>query len=641
MRNCCPSRTNSRVGFGLHSYPAVGNNSFPSRIWIGSFETHVHLVEPRKEVSDDQVGWSGGCRGIRLVVEHRDHVLAGTSRATRARGHRPGAAGRTVNRSLQVQRGGGTYQRELQIQRPGGTLDRSVTIQRGGRPGYAPGGFGYRGAPIVARNIFVAPRPASSFSFGIMAAPMFALPFFGGGFAAAPPPVVVAPMVAGSVPQAGAVPPGIVQGPPGQASALDPVALTAQRLQSRHSSSRRDAAVELGRMGDPRAVPPLVYALKYDSSKDVKVAAAAALGQIGGSEAEVVLERCIIYEKKQDVRDAAALALRGLRDRQELAARSGSGTASAAPRTIRSHGDQTGQIESSVPRLSPAPPPPATGRRRFVPDRNPRNRRWTDRNPRTRLSNAFRRRRPRPSIRGKKGGKWQHHGAGVRLPKGIEHQPAQQLGIEVGALGGHRLEVRGDRLDVLHPGGGDEAGQVAAPRGDVGQDLARSGGRSGTTDCRSRSRPRRWSRTRTWRMLTPRARQSGLWSGASRSIASSERSRASIQAPSATVPKPRTSWSPPSSIASQAARQPSSPSPTRSDLELGREPLGERRRRSGRGSPRPAGASAGSGGRGRSCPTSIIMQKFAGSSGPVSSPGRGQRRRGTSGRSRSGGGRRR
>jgi hypothetical protein len=115
--------------------------------------------------------------------------------------------------------------------------------------------------------------------------------------------------------------------------------------------------LELGRLGDPRAVPPLVYALKYDSSKDVKVAAADALGQIGGTESEVVLERCIIYEKKQDVRDAAAAALRSLRQRRDLAPRAG--TSPTAPYGNPAT-DRPGQIESSVPRLSPSVPPPVS-----------------------------------------------------------------------------------------------------------------------------------------------------------------------------------------------------------------------------------------------------------------------------------------
>lgn len=270
-----------------------------------------------------------------------------------------GPRGRTINRSLRVDRGGGTFHRELEIQRPSGTLDRSITIQRGGRPGFAPGAFAYRGAPIIERNIFVTPRPANSFLFGITAAPMFALPLFGGGFVAPPPPpVVMAPVVVGGVPQARVVPPAVSPGPPGQAAALDPVALSAQRLQSRHASSRRDGAVELGRLGDPRAVPPLIHALKYDSSKDVKIAAATALGQLGGTEAEVVLERCIIYEKKQEVRDAAAAALRGMREQREVASRTSPTTPSASQRPSLSVSDQPLALDPVAPRPSPAVPPP-------------------------------------------------------------------------------------------------------------------------------------------------------------------------------------------------------------------------------------------------------------------------------------------
>ena len=49
--------------------------------------------------------------------------------------------------------------------------------------------------------------------------------------------------------------------------------------------------------------------------------------------------------------------------------------------------------------------------------------------------------------------------------------------------------------------------------------------------------------TKTCSTLTPRLRQSGLWLGASRSMAESDRSRASSHSPSATVPKPRRSCS--------------------------------------------------------------------------------------------------
>jgi len=262
------------------------------------------------------------------VVRERDSTITGPR-------------GRTIERKLQVERGPGFYDRSLQIQRPGGTLERNLSIQRGGLPG---GGFGFRPWPIFQPGFF-APRPSSSFSFGIMAAPMIALPFG----QAAVSPGVVGPGPMGMPPQGGVAP-----GAAPQPSPLDPVALAAQRLQSYHCNSRRDAAVELGRLGDPRAVPALVNVLKNDSSKDVKIAAATALGEIGVGESEVVLERCIIYEKRQDVRDAAATALRTLRERRSAA----SIVDSSAPplRGRQSSAESQGPSQADVPRLSPSVP---------------------------------------------------------------------------------------------------------------------------------------------------------------------------------------------------------------------------------------------------------------------------------------------
>lgn len=175
-----------------------------------------------------------------------------------------------------------------------------------------------------------------------MAAPLLTFPLWQSP--PPPPPVVIASQPVVVSPQPGAV-------APSRPSPLDPVALEAQRLQSHHASSRRDAAQTLGRMGDPRALPPLVHALKYDSSKDVKIAAARALGDLGGPDAEVVLERCIIYEKKQDVRDAAAVALNHLRSQGVVP---GGSQVAAPPVTV-------GVGASTVPRLPE--PPPATGTR--------------------------------------------------------------------------------------------------------------------------------------------------------------------------------------------------------------------------------------------------------------------------------------
>jgi hypothetical protein len=136
------------------------------------------------------------------------------------------------------------------------------------------------------------------------------------------------------------------------------VVIAADKLQSHHASSRRDGAKELGQLGDPRAIPPLVHVLKYDSSKDVRIAAATSLGQLGGPESEVVLERCVIYEKKQDVRDAAAAALRMLRQHQAaIPLPSPNAVGSGSQSTWASAPYQAPQSE--VPRIA-APPVPQT-----------------------------------------------------------------------------------------------------------------------------------------------------------------------------------------------------------------------------------------------------------------------------------------
>jgi hypothetical protein len=261
-----------------------------------------------------------------------------------------GPRGRTIDRRIEVDRGPGFYDRSLQIQRPGMTLQRGFQVQ-GGVPVPRPG-------VLVERNIFVGPRPASAWSFGFMAAPMITFPFW----QPALPPVVVAPP-GGMVAQPGAVMPAPQPGATTGATALDPVALAAQRMQSYHSGSRREGAETLGRLGDPRAIPPLVNALKYDSSKDVKIASATALGAIGGREAEVVLERCIVYEKKQEVRDAAAIALRDLRARSAAESRVAS-SAAPAPSVVPRLPDPAlspGMRRAPSNRRTPAPEPALEG----------------------------------------------------------------------------------------------------------------------------------------------------------------------------------------------------------------------------------------------------------------------------------------
>jgi len=72
-------------------------------------------------------------------------------------------------------------------------------------------------------------------------------------------------------------------------------------------SIRRDAARALGELEDPRAVEPLIAALK-DESFSVRKAAAEALGKIGDTRAVEPLSAAL-KDKDSDVRKAAAEAL--------------------------------------------------------------------------------------------------------------------------------------------------------------------------------------------------------------------------------------------------------------------------------------------------------------------------------------------
>ena len=158
-------------------------------------------------------------------------------------------------------------------------------------------------------------------------------------------------------------PPGVVYQPgqvPAQAQvAPDPVAMAVSRLSSHHDNSRRDGAITLGRLGDPRAVPALVNLLKNDRSKEVRAAAATALGEIGDPQSAIVLERAIIYDKKQDVRNAASVALS--RMPRELPATSvPSAGAGGQPGVITSEPAATNSVPGlEAPESVPPPPTPA------------------------------------------------------------------------------------------------------------------------------------------------------------------------------------------------------------------------------------------------------------------------------------------
>ncbi len=222
-----------------------------------------------------------------------------------------GPRGRSIERKVEVQRTPGGIDRSVQITRPGGTFDRQVQIQRspaGGAwrgGGFVPGPRPWGG--FVPRPVFIQPAPA--FGFGLLAAPMMNFSFGGGGGG-----------FGGGIGGGGGPGPGMMgPGGPPPGAPPDHVALESQRLQSFFSNNRKDAAYHLGQLGDPRAVPSLVHVLKYDSSKDVRIAAAIALGEIGGSEAAVALERDAIYDHREDVRKAASTALERLNTKAKAA----------------------------------------------------------------------------------------------------------------------------------------------------------------------------------------------------------------------------------------------------------------------------------------------------------------------------------
>ncbi len=218
-----------------------------------------------------------------------------------------GPRGRTIKRQVEVQRGPGSIDRSVQIQRPGGTFDRQVQVQRS--PAWRPPVGGPWPRPAWFPRPVVIGAPAAGVGFGLLAAPMVNFSFGGGGgggggmFGGGP----------GGPGPGGPGPGG--PGPGGPAAGPQPpdqVFLMTQRLQSFISSNRKEAAYTLGRLQDPRAIPSLVHVLKYDSSKDVRVASAIALGEIGGSDSAVALERCAIYDHKEEVRKAATTALERL-----------------------------------------------------------------------------------------------------------------------------------------------------------------------------------------------------------------------------------------------------------------------------------------------------------------------------------------
>jgi HEAT repeats len=276
-----------------------------------------------------------------------------------------GPRGRSIQRKVEVQRGPGTIDRQVQIKRPGGTFERDVQISRTTAVPGRPGGFipGPWPRPAWLPRPVVIGQPAPAFGFGLLAAPMLNFSFGGGGGGGGGG--------LGQGPGAGGPPPGAM-GPGGGAVPPPPdeVGLMAHRLQSFHANTRKDAAYALGRMGDPRAIPSLVHVLKYDSWKDVRIAAAISLGEIGGNESAVALERSAIYDHKEEVRKASTNALARLNGKARVAGPSIPSNApfgpiapppsSSVPSPFRGSAAPNNEPPATEPQPQgdPSPPPP-------------------------------------------------------------------------------------------------------------------------------------------------------------------------------------------------------------------------------------------------------------------------------------------
>ena len=80
---------------------------------------------------------------------------------------------------------------------------------------------------------------------------------------------------------------------------------------------RVQAALVLGKLGDARAVQPLIKALG-DQNKTVRGIAASALGQLGDRRVEKLLVRLQAEEIAQVIRDACQDSLLEIRQRERL-----------------------------------------------------------------------------------------------------------------------------------------------------------------------------------------------------------------------------------------------------------------------------------------------------------------------------------
>jgi HEAT repeat protein len=86
-----------------------------------------------------------------------------------------------------------------------------------------------------------------------------------------------------------------------------------QRLASGDDRGRAEAAQQLGRLRDGRAVGPLTRALEQDRSPAVRDAAARGLGLIGSPASLYALQRAAQADDDRDVRRSAGFAAEVIR----------------------------------------------------------------------------------------------------------------------------------------------------------------------------------------------------------------------------------------------------------------------------------------------------------------------------------------
>jgi HEAT repeat protein len=89
----------------------------------------------------------------------------------------------------------------------------------------------------------------------------------------------------------------------GSAPADGAVAALAAVLEGGSSDLRREAALSLGRIGDPAATPALLAALRGDPDPEVRWRAAMAVRWVGGAAECPELERLLAGEPEERVRD--------------------------------------------------------------------------------------------------------------------------------------------------------------------------------------------------------------------------------------------------------------------------------------------------------------------------------------------------